>query len=149
MLLVTFKGMFCPDSYVPGKVKLIHCKQTCHLDLKKFCAEPCKCQGLIYGVGLEMSTDNLETLKYHAPDCSATGRYITAVRLPPPVVKHKAPGKKTKVPAPGCHQSPNCCGRWKCLRKERLSGIIWKPVPNEASLPNLLKCKLRGTASWK
>lgn len=144
---MTFKGMlFCPDSYEPGKVKLIHCKQTCHLDLKKFCAEPCKCQGLIYGIGLEMSTDNLETLKYHAPDCSATGHYITAVHLPPPVVKHKAPGKKTKVPAPS---NQSAIKLWKCPRKERLSGIIWKPVPNEVSLPNLLKCKLRGTASWK
>lgn len=72
MLLKKFKGMlFCPDSYLLGKVKLIHCKQMCHFDIKKLCVEPCKCQGLIYGIGLEMSTDNLETLKYFAPDCSA------------------------------------------------------------------------------
>lgn len=50
------------------------------LDLNKFCAEPCKCHGLSYG--METKTDNLETLKYSA----LLGHSITVTCLPPAVV---------------------------------------------------------------
>lgn len=47
------------------------------------------------------------------------------------------------MPAPGCQSNQTeACG--SILGKERLSGIVWKCVQIEASLPNLLKCKLRG-----
>lgn len=52
----------------------------------------------------------------------------------------------------GTGRENKCASTWlpiihqteKYPRKGRLSGIVWKWVKNETSLPNLLKCKLRG-----
>lgn len=51
--------------------------------------------------------------------------------------------QKNLSASPWLPSKPNR-GLWKYPRKERLSGIGWKCVQMEASLPNLLKCKLRG-----
>lgn len=120
LLMKTRGELFSPDSYLLGKVKLAdHRERTRHPDLQKLCSVPCKCQVPVCGVGLEMSTDDLGTLKHYAPDCRSQRN------CSPPSVQHKAPGRKPTVPAPGC-QSTTQVRPVESPRKGRLSGIVWE-----------------------
>lgn len=112
----------------------------CPLDLNKFCAEPCKCHGLIYG--MEMNTHNPRNLKIF---CAAWPLHHSGVFTS---ICCFAQGtmQKNLSASPWLPIKPNR-GLWKYHRKERLSGIGWKCVQIEASLPNLLKCKIKGPGS--
>lgn len=111
LLMKTRGELFSPDSYLLGKVKLADREQTCHLDLQKLCSVPCKCQVPICGVGLEMSTDDLGTLKHYAPD----GR--SQRNCSPPSVQHK-----------GTRQETNSASAWLPINHPsgRLSGTVWE-----------------------
>lgn len=95
-----------------------------------------KCHGLIYG--MEMNTDNLETLKYSA----LLGHSITVAFTSICCLAQGARQENISA-SPWLPIKPNR-GLWKYPGKERLSGIVWKCIQIEVSLPNLLKCKLRG-----